>query len=223
MITEETRSINPKYGRQHDEFNSCRLLMFSNHLTALPIENKDRRIEVVVLDAKPREPDYYQKLYNAVGDKNFIGAVAKFLGVRDIKGFNPGAIAVFSESKARVAQATRSPMADACADLVKRWPSDIITAGAAFEILSGQSPSNWQPGHLSAAHRKTLHSFGAEPYSQPIKVENQTRRVYILRNCSIWRNAEPHAIREELKKGGAENVLGGINWRAKALLDQQPE
>jgi hypothetical protein len=222
MITEETRLINPKYGRQHVEFNSCRLLMFSNHLTALPIENKDRRIEVVVLDAKPQGADYYQQLYGALGDKDFIAAVARYLGERDLSRFNPGAIAVFSESKARVAQATRSPMADACADLVRRWPSDIITTAAAYDILSGQSANKWERGELTAAHRRMLLACGAEPRG-PIKIEGQTMRAYILRNCSNWRNAEPHLIRAELVRGGADKALGGLGGQAKALLDQQPE
>jgi hypothetical protein len=36
IITEEHRLVNPKYGRQSVEFNACRWLMFSQHLSAIP-------------------------------------------------------------------------------------------------------------------------------------------------------------------------------------------
>lgn len=92
IITEETRQINPKYGRQSVEFNACRWLMFSNHLSAIPLEDGDRRIEVVYTEARPRGADYYARLYAVLDDALFIAAVAKFLGARDIRGFNPGGL-----------------------------------------------------------------------------------------------------------------------------------
>jgi hypothetical protein len=109
LITEDTRLINPKFARQSLEHNACRLLMFSNHRSAIPLEEGDRRIEVVVVDREPKPAEYYSKLYAALKDPKFIAAVAKFLGARDISRFNPGAWAVNTAGKQAVTQATRSP------------------------------------------------------------------------------------------------------------------
>lgn len=63
LVTESTRHINPKYGRQYEEFNSCRWLVFSNSQAALPLEDKDRRFWVVLTADGPKDEGYYRALY----------------------------------------------------------------------------------------------------------------------------------------------------------------
>jgi hypothetical protein len=90
LITEETRTINPKYGRQHREWNCCRILIFSNSPAALPLEDDDRRVYVVQCDWGPQPPEYYRQLYVLRDDPAFIASVAQFLMQRDISEFNAG-------------------------------------------------------------------------------------------------------------------------------------
>src|SRR5690606_35796615 len=71
-ITEEVRRINPKYGHVSMEFNACRWLLFSNHLSAIPLENGDRRIEVVATDAQPKDPAYCTRLYHALESREYV-------------------------------------------------------------------------------------------------------------------------------------------------------
>ena len=198
LITEEIRLINPKYGRQSVECNACRLLMLSNHLSAIPLEKGDRRIEVVISESAPRDGDYYTGLYNALNDPMFIAAVAAYLGQRDIRSFKPGAWAVNSESKQTVTQASQTPWAYQCDLLVKHWPSDLITSQVLGEILTGGS----QMG-LSAAHRRTLEQCGVEPLGKPVKVDGRGTRIQILRNKARWCTAEAVEVRAELERGGA--------------------
>ncbi|UIP88229.1 primase-helicase family protein [Pseudomonas phenolilytica] len=195
-ITEETRVINPKFGRQSVEFNACRWLMFSNHLSAIPLESGDRRVEVVATEAAPRGADYYAKLYAALKSPQFIAAVAAFLGSRDLSRFNPGAHAANTEAKKAATKASQSPMAEACQMLIDHWPADVITAAQLFEVLTGQSD-----GSVSSAHRRTLEQFGIEALPKPVKVNGKAVRVSAVRNKGRWKaEADPAAIRGELAK-----------------------
>jgi hypothetical protein len=162
LITEEHRHVNPKYGRQSVEFNACRWLLFSNHMSAIPMETGDRRFEVVVLDAAPRGVDYYAKLYNAINSPRFIAAVATFLGQRDITQFKPGAHAVKTEAKQAATQASMSPISQMCELLVRHWGSDIISAENLRAVFD---ETNYGADYaLTAAHRRALEQVGVVPW-----------------------------------------------------------
>jgi Family of unknown function (DUF5906) len=106
IITEEHRHINEKYGLQRVEKNCCRWLMFSNHLDALPIDNKDRRV-IIIENPTVRKPDkYYATLYKLLDDSAFISSVREYLATLDITGrtgmhhvFNPGEHAPMNDAK----------------------------------------------------------------------------------------------------------------------------
>lgn len=197
-ITEETRRINPKYGHTSLEFNACRWLLFSNHLSAIPLENGDRRIEVVSTEAAPKSPEYYARLYKLLESPQFVAAVAAFLSKRDLSGFNPGAHAVNTAAKQSATQASQTPMAEACQLLVQHWPSDFITAAHLLEVLSA---GDQMRGSITAAHRRTLEQCGVHPWGKPVKVEGKATRVSVVRNHAHWNtHGTPGAIREELSK-----------------------
>lgn len=217
IITEETRLINPKYGRQSVEFNSCRFLMFSNHVSAIPLETGDRRIEVVATDAPPRDGDYYEKLYRALDDPGFINAVGVWLAQRDLRRFNPGQHARMSEAKMKVVQASFSPMAERCQSLTRLWPSDLITAPALYSVLQGPSGGD---GALTAFHRRTLEQFGVEPLKQlRVSPGASPVRVSVIRNHGRWRQAVVGELRDELAKC-PDDFEGAWHWLAGAEADQ---
>ena len=196
-ITEEVRRINPKYGHTSMEFNACRWLLFSNHLSAIPLENGDRRVEVVSIEARPRDSAYYTKLYKAVESRQFVAAVAQFLGERDISQFNPGAHAVNTKAKQEATNASRTPMAEACQLLVEHWPSDFITSSDLYDVLTaGQGV-----GSLTAAHRRTLEQVGIHAWGKPVKIEGKATRISVLRNRARWlKCVSSDEIRNELEK-----------------------
>lgn len=201
-ITEEFRHINPKFGRQSVEFNSCRWLMFSNHYSAIPIEHHDRRIEVVSTDERPRDPGYYSQLYRALNDPLFIAAIATYLGQRDISRFNPGAHAVLTDAKKAATEASQTPTAGWCELLVNYWPSDLITSRDLYRVLEG---SGYGEGSLNAAHRRTLEQFGVEAAGKPLKLDGRTMRVSILRNRDRWKAAYPDEMRAELLRSATKD------------------
>jgi hypothetical protein len=127
IITEATRVINPKYGRQSTEYNCCRWLLFSNHRSAIPLGEGDRRFEVVIYDGEPQSPDYYIKLYGLLRSNDFIHSVRRFLAERDISAFNPGAKAKMTVAKQQLVVASRSDLQNDLHDLMDNYEWPLIT------------------------------------------------------------------------------------------------
>ncbi len=214
LITEETRLINPKYGRQHVEFNSCRWLIFSNHVSALPLDQGDRRFEVVHTDAKPQPPEYYVRLYALLESPDFINAVGLYLRNRDISHFNPGAHAQLSDAKRAVIAANQTPAAAACELLVQYWPSDLIKSADLANVLNEGDSSK---GHLTTAHRYPLEEAGIVALDRRIRVNNVPTRIYSVRQKERWRNATGDEMRAELSKASI-----GMDTAYTALLNNLP-
>jgi hypothetical protein len=197
LITEEYRTVNVKTGRIHEEYNSCRWLVLSNHRSALPIEDTDRRFEVVATDVKPRSLAVYTELYNALDDKRFIAAVATYLGQRDISRFNPGREAARSAAKAAVIETSMPPMARWCQQLVTYWPCDLISAGDLLQVLEGNTFNR----SLTPAHRYVLERAGIESFGRPSRIDGKLVRLSIVRNRERWKNAAPGDIADHYKAG----------------------
>lgn len=128
IVTAEYRNINPKYGRMSVEYNACRFLLFSNHRSAIPLDDTDRRFEVVICDEQPKPEGYYTKLYGALSNPKFIAAVAKALAERDISGFKPGRHAEQSAAKRQVITASRSDEMCDLIEFTETYPHDLATA-----------------------------------------------------------------------------------------------
>jgi primase-polymerase (primpol)-like protein len=196
LVTEEYREINPKFGRKREEFNACRWLIFSNHISALPLDEQDRRFNVVRCEALPHPPEYYTRLYGALKEPAFIAGVARLLGSRDLTRFNPGAHAVMNESKEAVIAASRSEADEILADLVRNWPADIIHASTIGELITGLPG-----GKITRAHSHALERRGIRPYDKKIRIGETIIRVNILRNFAQWKDADSVQIRRELDRG----------------------
>lgn len=212
VVTEEYRTINPKFGRIREEFNACRWLIFSNHISALTLDEHDRRFNVVHNEAPPRAPDYYARLYAVLKEPAFIAGVAHFLRTRDLSSFNPGAHAAMNAAKEAVVAASRSEADETLVELVKHWPADVIHTSTLGELITGQLGGKVTRGHMHALERR-----GIKPYRSLIKIEGAPVRVSILRNVARWKDAEPVHIRAELGRGptALQMPIGG----ARAYLD----
>ena len=128
MITAQVRHINVKYGRKSVEANACRVLVFSNHRNALPIDDNDRRIEVVISDAHPKDAAHYSKLYRDVDDIKVVAAFAQFLRNRDLSLFSPGRHALKNADKAQVVAVTGSDEYSALMEFTEIYTPPLVTA-----------------------------------------------------------------------------------------------
>jgi hypothetical protein len=201
MMTAEKREINPKYAPQSVEFNSCRFLLFSNHESALPLEEEDRRFNVVSVDCKPRPVSYYTRLYNALSDSTFIESVATFLSERDISQFKPGARPVLNAAKKQMVHSSKSEF-DLIAESIRDfWPRDVITAPALISCLSRQDDGTSRMQYMSANIMKTAkYAFeraGMRKYEKKIRVGDKSTRVYLIRNSEHWLTATPQELAAE--------------------------
>jgi primase-polymerase (primpol)-like protein len=194
-VTVEERRINRKYGHQRVEFNVCRWLIFSNHTSALPLGEEDRRFNVVHNESPPKPPEYYGALYVALKDPEFIAGVAGLLRTRDTSGFNPGAHAVMNGAKRELVAASRGEAEDTLMHVVAHWPVDVIPSSTVGELLAGDIG-----GKLTNAHRHVLERAGVRPYKAVIKFRERSTRVIVIRNRSQWENATPDIIRAELER-----------------------
>ncbi|MFM2005296.1 MAG: hypothetical protein RLZZ09_951, partial [Pseudomonadota bacterium] len=197
IVTEETREINPKYGRAFVEYNAVRWLIFSNHLSAVPLDANDRRWEIVINENLPCSPEYYADLYGMLREPLFVSSVAHFLKTRDLSLFKPGAHARMTEGKAHVINTSRSDLDLACEEIVNTWGSDIILASdlyAALEYGSAQKPN-------TNIVRSVMGGAGARAYGRKVKVAGKSDRAWILRNASHWMKAQPFEIAAETLRG----------------------
>jgi primase-polymerase (primpol)-like protein len=202
LFTDETRRINPKYGREYDEFNAVRWLMFSNHEAALPLDRFDRRVYAIANPEKPREPAYYAKLYAAAADAEFIASVREELRTRDLSRFNPGMHAPLTEAKERVIEASMSDAELEMKDVVADHPADCITADALGTRLFGVSSSQKERASL----RYVAARAGAQKYGGRVRHEGMQHRVWVLRNHAHWMAATSHQVAGEIgrKPGNKE-------------------
>ena len=212
LVNEGQRTINPKFGRIREEFNACRWLVFSNHRSALALNETDRRFNVVIREGAPRAPDYYARLYAALKEPAFIAGVAHFLRTRDLSAFNPGAHAVMNAAKEAVIAANQSETDDVLVDVVKYWPADIIQSSTLGELITGQPG-----GKITPAHRHALERRGIRGRKKPVKIGGNAARVAILRNPEQWEGADAYLIAAELAK--VSQPMGFGPGGARAFLD----
>ena len=198
MLNSEYREINNKYGAQVREKNACRFLMFSNHLSAIPIEETDRRIEVVICNKVPHTEEYYKELYALLQDEMFIASVARFLMDRDISSFNPGARALNTAHKQSATEVSKSEADEAAEYLVEHWPHDVIPMNLVAEYLLHISDSVLR-------HIKTR--AGIKPYvaagqtkHASIRVGDVVGRLVVIRNHNMWLQANLSDVKTEAKK-----------------------
>ncbi len=195
MLTEQTRRVNPKYGRQHTEFNCCRFLMFSNHEAALPLAENDRRVIVIENPSQQRSPDYYALLYRMLDEPGLGAAIAEGLKRRDITQFNPGERAPMNAAKTRTIRAGRSEVEQAVRDLAADWPSDCITS-ACLQA----SVSNALGGKVGSTAAACV-AAGLIKHDGRVRVAGVNSHVWILRNRDTWSSAVPAAIAAEVLRG----------------------
>lgn len=201
LMNEERRTVNRKYGRISEEYNCCRWLMFSNHQAALPLEDNDRRIEVVRFSGSPKSPEHYQELYNLIDDPAFIEGVAQFLAKRDISDFNPGRHAIKSEAKKSLINSSKSQAHEAC-ELVRDFaPSDIVRSNDLLAFIGMMTDSG---RNQNSQHYKHIYAdVGFLPVKHPVRAPSPTR-VTIVRNVDKWRNASGKELADEVSRGDEE-------------------
>jgi hypothetical protein len=85
-------------------------------------------MEVAINDSPARDEAYYSRLYQLREDPRFVAAVARFLGNRDIRDFNPGAHAKQTDDRDQVIDASTSEEQVDLQDCTDKYPYELATA-----------------------------------------------------------------------------------------------
>jgi len=185
MLTEETRYIKPKYGREYIEHNACRWLLYSNHKNAVPMDDADRRWDVVHLSAAPRAEHIYVYLYGLLDQPAFIDSLGAWLRTRDLSRFNPGARPPVTEAKRRAIAASKSEFQKLASMIASHWPCDFITVSDLLSVMNDGDVSGVK--RLSSSMRHALDDAGMHQVELPVYDENGNKqRVWIVRNVVQW-------------------------------------
>lgn len=172
-ITEETRSLNPKYGAQSVEKNCCRWLMLSNHLDALPIDNSDRRIIVIENPTWRAQAEWYGYLHGLMNDPSFIASVQHYFMTHDIAGFNPHEPAPINEAKRKALGALETDAARAIRDFAALWPDELATVADLRSFMGDDAPAG------RALHHEI--ERGGMQTAGKIKIMGRSETVLIVR------------------------------------------
>ena len=172
--------------------------MFSNHISAIPLEETDRRIEVVISDRKPQNEGHYRKLYSQLHDEQFIASVAKFLMERDISAFNPGATALTTEHKQSATAISKSEADEAIEFFVEYWPYDIVPTTLITEYMPNTPDSVLK--HIKT--RAGISTYLAPGQTKPtsIRVDVTVNRLAVIKNPDLWIKASLVDVKAEAKK-----------------------
>lgn len=220
LLTADQRLINPKYGRQHTEYNVCRWLLFSNHIGALPLSEEDRRFWVVQVLAEPKDESYYIELYKLLGDTTFIKSVAEMLATRDIDRFNAGQRPPVTEAKRALINLSKSEADFLASQIAENWPVDVIYQSEFNWLLAKSLDSN------VVSNKAIKHVLDRVSIQRWIKSSGRLRAyknhetVYIIRNHETWQQQDAAAIREEQNRVTEihkEEALSGVGAEVSHL------
>ena len=195
IITEESRLINPKYGRQSVEWNSCRWLLFSNHRSALKLTDSDRRFNLSICDAAPRSPTYYANLYGQLRRPGFIDAVAALLRTRDLSRFNPGDRAILNAARDEVVALSKNEAQTTAESIVRHWPCDLITMPQFRDIMEDHASDR----RLAPATRYAMEDAGIRKIDRKVQIQDARFRVMSVRNHARWERTRPGDLATEIE------------------------
>jgi len=174
--------------------------MFSNHLDAIPLQDNDRRVEVVICEGAPKEPEYYKALYFLLDDDEFINSLGLWFRARDLSNFNPGEVAQRGADRGRVLETLKSDDRKVIEHLIETWPADLISNATLAAQLNGASSGPLSPRLSKAQVGIAKHAGLVEV--KPIFMNGSTIRLKCLRNHEKWTSTAttPERVRVELDK-----------------------
>jgi len=206
LITEEVREVNTKFIKPYEEFNCLRWLLFSNHENALPLDDTDRRVEVIINRGKPKSGTYYIELNKYKKSAEFIDAIGCVLKMRNLDHFDLSKRALASADKATLIE-TGKDLTDYLVECVfEYWPYDVITAAALFGILTGEySPKTTAAAEGNLMKRYTgdmLHLKRAKAllYNHEGFSTRKTTTFYVIRNKERYTNKKYSEIVHDMNR-----------------------
>ena len=206
LLTEEHLCVNPKYGMERIEMNCLRFLAFSNHITALPLDQTDRRWWVVRNPSEPRDQAYYAHLYGQLADPAFICSVREWLRQRDLSRFNPFTRPAMNLAKQELVGASTTEEEERFAELLEEHVGDLMLISELLPAVFSDTGfldvrlRNVDIAKMGQRMKHMLTRRGGGLYIKPIKLDGRRERIAVLRRIDFWRSKDPDQIRTALEK-----------------------
>lgn len=219
FLTAKTRMINPKFIKPYPVKNFLRVLMFSNHLDALPIPEDDRRHFVARCSTIPQTKEYYDALYDALEDRANLRSIFEFLMNVDLEGFEIAGRAPASDIKSEMVKEARGDEETELRRIIAEWPSDVMRSATLRSMLQKFRDNDLMFGEerhksdqLSTGLLRRLYRVcGVKALGQvrmtvvdQQKIKHTTWfRIVAIRNVDLWKKLGENEIRGEVERGEA--------------------
>jgi hypothetical protein len=188
LITGETALVNEKFLRQRIWPNHATFVFLTNLDIPILIEDKDRRFFYIDSPAIRRDPAYYAEF--ATWWQSNLGVIRHYLDRVDLTEFEPSAPPPVTASKKRLAENSRSELAQDLALMITErvgvFDRDVVTLEqVSFELGS--------IARLKSRKQltKALHEVGAVPLGQQRTIGNSRASLWAIRNGGLWQFLTP--------------------------------
>ncbi len=222
FLSEKTRMINQKYRAPYEVDNCLGVMMFSNHIDALPLDETDRRVYVAMCTQQVKSSDYFDLIYDTLNDTKTLRSIYELLMRVDLVGFQIEGRAPASAVKREMIAESRSDEESELRRIIKEWPSDVMRSATLRQMLQSYRDNDLMFGEerhksdqLSVGQLRRLYRVcGVKAVSQvrmiyvdPKEGRKETRfRVVVLRNYrERWATAGETELRGEVERGEAEH------------------
>lgn len=224
FLSEKTRVINKKYRAPYEVQNFLGVMMFSNHIDALPIDKTDRRIYVARCTQEPRDASYFDFIYTQLADDATVRALYEHLSRIDLKGFPIEGRAPMSDVKQQMIEESRSDEEGELHRIIQEWPSDIIRSATLRKMLQDFRDHDLMFGEdrhktdqLSVSQLRRLYRVCGVKAGGHVRMAHRDAggsrvevkfKVAVLRNYDKqWKGASETDMRAEVERGEAIEEL----------------
>ncbi len=210
VITEPTLRIEEKYGNPYSIPNHLNLICFTNHRDALKIENGDRRWLVVFSPAKPREQEYYDRLFERIASNDGPASVKHALLERRVS-LNAKGRAPETAAKEEMRRLSMGEVEEYLLEIHDQGlaPFDFDLVRLEDVIASLPQDMRRRQKNLRAAALKFLQDeIGAAQQSRYTKGDGRrpSHRLWSIRDHERWKEAGPSARIDAYMEHGRELV-----------------
>lgn len=192
-ITEEDMNVHEKGTPRFKARTPRGVILISNHLDALDLEEGDRRYTAVQTTAHRADAAYFERLNRAA--KEELPAFANWLRSRDLSDFDPYAPAMETDLKGLMVRSSQSPLEDAIREAFDSedgcFRRDFGTAQEVISTLLARDFEFRRPRPSSVGI--ILSRMGFEQLPQQ-RVGDCKHRFWVWKDLARWSRAEPSDV-----------------------------
>ena len=150
--------LNAKYDRARVAYTYSTYLLFSNHVDALRITSKDRRLVVLRNPDEPAPPEFFNNLNDWLAEGRWMKALWRWLRQRKVER-DMTAPAMDTELKRDMVRASRSGAEIAMDILLSLWKGEYIATAPLLQVMEQVAPRlHIEPKHLPSLVRRHLNA-----------------------------------------------------------------